>query len=99
LRSDHVFQGGTKFNSQPTVGHKHKTDHGTPRGRVPGAPHERVHIMTIRSPGARGILSKIEGLLHCSKIKSFKLRWRYRPGWRASGNVCPVAGAVLGHYG
>ena len=73
LRSNHVLQGGAELNSQPPVGHKHKTNHGTPRGRVPGAPHERVHIMTIRSPGARGIPSKFRGLLHCSRTSRL---WR-----------------------
>ncbi len=58
LRTDDVLQGRAELDSQPPVGHKHKTNHETPRGRVPGAPHERVLILTIRSPSARGIFER-----------------------------------------
>jgi hypothetical protein len=60
------------------VGHQHKTNHGTPRGCVPGAPHERVLILTIRSPSARAIFSKFGGLLHCSKTSPIGAQFRRR---------------------
>jgi hypothetical protein len=50
-----MFKGRAELNSQPPVGHKHKANHGTPRGRVSVAPHERALIMTIRCLSARGI--------------------------------------------
>jgi hypothetical protein len=59
LGSDHVLQGRAELNSKPAVGNEYKTNHGTPRGRFPFAPHERLPIMTIQSPCARGILSEI----------------------------------------
>src|SRR5262249_42429533 len=47
LRTDNVLQGGAELYGKPPVGNQHKTNHGTPRGRAPVAPHERVLIMTI----------------------------------------------------
>jgi hypothetical protein len=47
LRANDMLQRGAKLDSKAAVGDQHKTNHGTPRGRAPVAPHERVLIMTI----------------------------------------------------
>ena len=65
LRTHDMLQGRAELDGQPPVGHQHKTNHETPRGRVPSAPHERLLILTIRSPSARGIFADIWRLLHC----------------------------------
>jgi hypothetical protein len=70
LRSNHVLQCRAELDSEPPVGDKHKTNHQIPRGRVPVAPHERVLIMTIRSPSARDLLTEFWRLLHCGRSKS-----------------------------
>src|SRR5262249_40566743 len=70
LRTYDVLQGRAELDGQPPVGHQHQTNHETPRARVPGAPHERLLILTIRSPSARGIFADIWRLLRCDSESS-----------------------------
>src|SRR5262245_46242146 len=53
LRPDDMLQSRTELRGEAPVRHEYETDHAVPRRRVPGAPHERGPIMTIRSPYAR----------------------------------------------
>ena len=77
-----MLQGRAELDGQPPVGDQHKTNHGTPRGRVPVAPHERVLILTIRSPSARGIFEGIWRMLHCDS-ESFDVDFGSPPGGSA----------------
>ena len=65
LRADHMLERRAEFDGEPPVRNENETDHQTPRGRVPVAPHERTVILTIRSPCARAFLPILTCMLHC----------------------------------
>src|SRR5262249_60114666 len=53
LRATHVLQGRAELDGETSMRHKNKANHGAPRRCFLVAPHERVPIITIRSPHAR----------------------------------------------
>jgi len=70
LGSDHVFQRRAELDGEPPMRHENKTDHGIACGHFLVAPHERAHILTIRSPRARGFSVNIRAMLHCGNPMS-----------------------------